>query len=226
MSLGMRSGVNCTRLNRRSRTRARVLMRRVLARPGTPTRRQCPSEKSAVKSSSTTRSCPTITFWTSPRTRTRASLRSAIVRAASAVVISSGINAPSATYRPWKIARPPAPWRWLCPHPGCPSATMFPHLRLSPLWGVRRARRTNSVGYQPMPEREVPRRVTRVTANRPGFQARAQAKVALGHRRWYSSGSDSPQRGLSAEKRARALAGAPSVPRDEGKDSDPEADHG
>ena len=47
MSDGIRSGVNWMRLNLRSSTWASVEIRRVLASPGTPTRRQCPSAKRA-----------------------------------------------------------------------------------------------------------------------------------------------------------------------------------
>ena len=49
MSEGIRSGVNWIRLNWMSRIRARVLTISVLARPGTPTSRQCPRVKMAAK---------------------------------------------------------------------------------------------------------------------------------------------------------------------------------
>ncbi len=67
MSEGIRSGVNWIRLNDRDRVRARVEIIRVLARPGTPTRRQCPLEKMAISSSSRTFSWPTMTFPNSVR---------------------------------------------------------------------------------------------------------------------------------------------------------------
>ena len=51
MSEGMRSGVNWMRLNLRSRTFASVETSSVLARPGTPTSRQWPFAKRAVRSS-------------------------------------------------------------------------------------------------------------------------------------------------------------------------------
>ncbi len=62
MSEGIRSGVNWTRLNSSSMIPARVEMSRVLASPGTPTRRQWPLQKRAIRISSITLSWPTITF--------------------------------------------------------------------------------------------------------------------------------------------------------------------
>ena len=62
MSEGIRSGVNCTRLKVRFSTSASVEMSSVLARPGTPTNRQWPREKSAIRRCSTTSLCPTTRF--------------------------------------------------------------------------------------------------------------------------------------------------------------------
>src|SRR3954453_2957020 len=70
----MRSGVNCTRLNSRSREAARVLTRSVLAPPGTPSSSTWPRTSSATTNAVTTRSCPTMALPTSPRTRSTASL--------------------------------------------------------------------------------------------------------------------------------------------------------
>ena len=60
MSEGIRSGVNWTRLNDRSRVSATVCTISVLARPGTPIRRACPPLSTAVRIPSTTSSWPTI----------------------------------------------------------------------------------------------------------------------------------------------------------------------
>jgi hypothetical protein len=49
MSDGMRSGVNWMRWNDRLSVSASVEMSSVLARPGTPTNRQWPRAKSAVR---------------------------------------------------------------------------------------------------------------------------------------------------------------------------------
>ena len=73
MSDGIRSGVNWMRLKSRSRIAASVLIRSVLARPGTPVMRQCPPVNSASSTCSTTSSCPTMTFRSSPRIRSRPS---------------------------------------------------------------------------------------------------------------------------------------------------------
>ncbi len=62
MSDGIRSGVNCTRLNDRFSTSARVEMSSVLARPGTPTNRQWPRANSATSRASTTSRWPTMRF--------------------------------------------------------------------------------------------------------------------------------------------------------------------
>src|ERR1700738_344146 len=59
MSEGIRSGVNWMRLKLRESASASVEMSSVLARPGTPTNRQCPRAKSATRSCSITPSWPT-----------------------------------------------------------------------------------------------------------------------------------------------------------------------
>ena len=60
MSEGKRSGVNCTRLKRASMSEASVLMASVLARPGTPSSRMCPSLKRPVSRESIKWRCPTM----------------------------------------------------------------------------------------------------------------------------------------------------------------------
>src|SRR5438477_4065949 len=65
----MRSGVNWTRLKSRSRAAARVLTSRVLATPGTPSRRTWPRTRRATTRAVTTRSWPTTALATSSRTR-------------------------------------------------------------------------------------------------------------------------------------------------------------
>ena len=60
MSEGKRSGVNCTRLKRASISEASVLMASVLARPGTPSSRMCPSLKRPVSRESIKWRCPTM----------------------------------------------------------------------------------------------------------------------------------------------------------------------
>ena len=67
MSDGIRSGVNCTRLNDRCSTSEIVLTSSVLANPGTPTSSTCPWQNMAVSTCSTTSSCPTITLPSSLR---------------------------------------------------------------------------------------------------------------------------------------------------------------
>jgi len=62
MSLGIRSGVNWMRLNDSDSTFDSVEISSVLARPGTPSNRQWPRQNSAMNSSSTTWSWPTMTF--------------------------------------------------------------------------------------------------------------------------------------------------------------------
>jgi hypothetical protein len=62
ISDGIRSGVNWIRENFRSIVLASVDMRRVFARPGTPTKRQCPRARIAIRSCSITSSCPIMTL--------------------------------------------------------------------------------------------------------------------------------------------------------------------
>jgi len=62
ISLGIKSGVNCIRLNFRSITSATVFIRSVFANPGTPTSKQCPLASKEIRSWSTIFSCPTITL--------------------------------------------------------------------------------------------------------------------------------------------------------------------
>src|SRR5512134_1201952 len=59
------------RLNDRSRICATVLIRSVLASPGTPVMRQCPPVNKAMRTWSITGSCPTMTFRISARMRSR-----------------------------------------------------------------------------------------------------------------------------------------------------------
>ena len=59
-SLGIRSGVNCILLNFASTRRAISFARRVLATPGTPSIRTCPSHTKDASNKSTTCSWPTI----------------------------------------------------------------------------------------------------------------------------------------------------------------------
>ena len=54
MSAGIRSGVNWMRLNSSDSASASVRIISVLARPGTPTSRQCPRANSAISSCSIT----------------------------------------------------------------------------------------------------------------------------------------------------------------------------
>ena len=61
MSLGRRSGVNCTRRTRQSIERARVLARSVLPTPGTSSTRRFPSARSTVMAVRTTDCLPSIT---------------------------------------------------------------------------------------------------------------------------------------------------------------------
>ena len=85
MSDGIRSGVNWTRLNLRSSTRAMVWMSSVFARPGTPTMRLLPPTNSVSSTWFTTSSCPMISFFSSPMIRSRP----CFMRSASAT--SSGV---------------------------------------------------------------------------------------------------------------------------------------
>jgi len=61
MSDGMRSGVNWMRRKVRSSASPRLMMSRVLARPGTPVMRQCPPAKNDKSTCSTTSSWPMMT---------------------------------------------------------------------------------------------------------------------------------------------------------------------
>src|SRR6266702_7288523 len=74
MSEGIRSGVNCTRLNSRSRLAASALVSSVLAVPGTPSSSTCPRTSSAATSPDTAPSWPTTALAISSRTRSTASL--------------------------------------------------------------------------------------------------------------------------------------------------------
>src|SRR5512140_2945900 len=64
-SPGMRSGVNWTRLNPTPSAAAKARASSVLAVPGTPSTRTCPSERRAVRSRSRAASCPITTLWIS-----------------------------------------------------------------------------------------------------------------------------------------------------------------
>ena len=61
MSLGSRSGVNCTLLTRQSMVRARVFASRVLPTPGTSSTRRWPSASSTVMAVRTTDCLPSMT---------------------------------------------------------------------------------------------------------------------------------------------------------------------
>ena len=65
MSDGIRSGVNWMRLYCKPRVSAMVFTSSVLARPGTPTSRQCPPLKTDSNADFTTSSWPIMTFFTS-----------------------------------------------------------------------------------------------------------------------------------------------------------------
>ena len=67
MSLGIRSGVNCTRPKRTSTAAASVCTRRVFATPGTPSMRLWPEQRSVTKARRTADSCPTTTPPTAAR---------------------------------------------------------------------------------------------------------------------------------------------------------------
>ena len=75
MSLGMRSGVNWTRLKLSSSASATVWTISVLARPGTPISRAWPPARTAVRMPSTTSSWPTIRCATWARRRFTAATR-------------------------------------------------------------------------------------------------------------------------------------------------------
>ena len=67
-SEGIRSGVNCRRLNSRSKAPATAFTSRVLATPGTPSRSTCPPTSSAATMPDSVPSWPTTTLLTSCRT--------------------------------------------------------------------------------------------------------------------------------------------------------------
>jgi hypothetical protein len=79
---GMRSGVNCTRLNSRSRAAEMALTISVLATPGTPSSSTWPLANRAATRPDRAPSWPTTTLPTSSRTRSRAA------RALSAAAVS------------------------------------------------------------------------------------------------------------------------------------------
>src|SRR6267143_816974 len=85
MSEGIRSGVNWMRLKVSESASARVEIKSVLARPGTPTNRQWPREKRAIRSCSITASCPTTRLPISCAIRVRARASSSISSASEAV---------------------------------------------------------------------------------------------------------------------------------------------
>src|ERR1051325_6670952 len=95
ISDGMRSGVNWMRLKSRSRISASVLMSSVLARPGTPTSRQWPREKSAVRTSSMTLSWPTITLPISASMASRFAANSSIAAISLSFMAVDSIPLPS-----------------------------------------------------------------------------------------------------------------------------------
>src|SRR3954471_10455727 len=78
MSEGIRSGVNWMRLKLSESASASVEMSSVFARPGTPTKRQCPREKRAIRSCSITASWPTTRLAISWAMRARARESSSI----------------------------------------------------------------------------------------------------------------------------------------------------
>src|SRR5262249_15214255 len=82
---------NWMRLNSRSRMSASVLIRSVLARPGTPVMRQWPPVNSAIRTCSTTWSWPTMTLRSSARMRSRPSATLSAVAVATSSV-GEGIN--------------------------------------------------------------------------------------------------------------------------------------
>src|SRR5690554_2849367 len=71
MSLGIRSGVNCTRRKSSARAWPRVRTSRVLPSPGTPSSMQWPPASSAARSCSTTSAWPTTARPMASRRRTR-----------------------------------------------------------------------------------------------------------------------------------------------------------
>ena len=97
ISDGIRSGVNCIRLKGSSSIFANVLMSSVFAKPGTPTRRQCPCEKRAISSWSITSLCPIILFFSSVNMFSRADLRNSAASKSVSIGLVS-INFPSIIY--------------------------------------------------------------------------------------------------------------------------------
>src|SRR6267143_1565229 len=85
MSEGIRSGVNWMRLKVSESASARVEIKSVLARPGTPTNRQWPREKRAIRSCSIPASWPTTRLPISCAIRVRARASSSISSASEAV---------------------------------------------------------------------------------------------------------------------------------------------
>jgi hypothetical protein len=93
-SLGIRSGVNCTRPNAAPIAPASARTRSVFAVPGTPSSSAWPRASTVTSASSTTRSCPTTAVATAARTRPRRSARrSASAGAAGASASGAGIGA-------------------------------------------------------------------------------------------------------------------------------------
>src|SRR5690554_254947 len=76
MSLGIRSGVNCTRRNSSSSAWPRVRTSRVLPNPGTPSSMQWPPASSATRSCSITSAWPTTARPMASRSPSRAASRS------------------------------------------------------------------------------------------------------------------------------------------------------
>ncbi len=68
-SEGIKSGVNWMRLNDRCSASARLLISRVLAKPGTPSSKAWPRAKIATSTCSMTSSWPTTTLESSSRMR-------------------------------------------------------------------------------------------------------------------------------------------------------------
>src|SRR5229473_2098001 len=100
MSLGIRSGVNWMRLKVSDSASAKVEMSSVLASPGTPTKRQCPREKSAMSSCSMTFSCPTTRLAISAAMRPRARASSSISSASPGSEGAAPFTADSTSFIP------------------------------------------------------------------------------------------------------------------------------
>ena len=129
MSDGMRSGVNWIRLKEMESNRARLEIMSVFARPGTPSRMQCPLQKIAMRSRSSTSSWPTITRpsdWTIRRcaVATASAAPATAVERASAVVLTGDSSAR------WRGAERRTPGRQ-CPtgSPGSQPAHIGPRQR-------------------------------------------------------------------------------------------------